>query len=166
MRKIFLLIGMLASIAMLPSAVVANGKGSSYRHFGHRSSVQLRAGSGKRVHRGLHRGRYGGRRLGRGQRIKHIRSGYRFGSKRRLVRQHRLGRSHGVRRDGLHRPGRVRVRRDHRPYAVVHRLSPRRGPAQQSVRRHYGGLKILKGGRPATVVVNSQRIRRSHVHRY
>ena len=162
MRKIFLLIGMLASIAMLPSAVVANGKGSSYRHFGHRSSVQLRIGSGKRIHHRLQRGR----RLGRGQRIKHIRSGYRFGSKRRLVRQHRLDRDHGVRRDGLHRPGRVRVRRDHRPYAVVHRLSPRRGSAQQSVRRHYGGLKILKGGRPATVVVNSQRIRRRHLHRY
>ena len=162
MRKIFLLIGMVASMAMLPSAVAANGKGSSYQPFGHRSSVQLRIGSGKRIHHRLQRGR----RLGRGQRIKHIRSAYRHGAKRRLVRQHRLGRSYGVRRGGLHRPGRVRVRRDHRPYAVVHRLSPRRAPAQQSARRHYGGLRILKGGRPATVVVNSQRVRRSHLHRY
>ncbi len=161
MRKILLLVGVLASLAMLPSAVVANGKGSNYRHFGHRSSVQLRIGSGKR----LHVGRHGGRRLGHGRRIKHIRSGYHFGSKRQLVRQHRLGRSHGVRR-GLYRPGRVHVQRDHRPYAVVHRLSPRHSLVQRSAGRHYGGLKILKGGRPATVIVSSQPSRRNHLHRY
>lgn len=158
MRKMMLLLSVLATLAMLPSAVVANGKGPSYRHFDHRPSVQVRVGHGKRVHVE--------RRLGRGHRIRHIRSGDRFGPMRYLVHKHRIGHTHGVRRGGLHQPGRVHVRRDHRPYAVVHWLSPRRGIVQRNVVGHHDGLEILKGGRPATVIISSRPIGRKHLHRY
>lgn len=182
MRKILLLMSVLGSLAMLSGTAMAHDKGFSYRQFGKGPSVQIRVGHGKRIHKG--------RRFGRGDRvaphrIKHIRTGHGFHPKRKLFRKHGIGRKHRLHRGRLYRPGHTysdRVyygdrfyresgqyregHRRHRPNAVIHRLSPRRGVVDHVQRHHDGGLKILKGGRPVTVIIDARPARRKHLQRY